>query len=147
MESFVHHMELLLIQPERFSFLILLIIEFNYSKWATLWHFWARLVPMEMMLMGEKVFAPQALSWGLINRMTSSEALLDEAKILAHSLASGPTKTLSMIRQMAWAGLDNSWGEQLALERDLQRDAGRTDDFKVGVMSFLTKQVAKFTGR
>jgi 2-(1,2-epoxy-1,2-dihydrophenyl)acetyl-CoA isomerase len=101
---------------------------------------------MEMMLMGEKIFAPQALEWGLINRVTTPETLLEEAKTLAHALGSGPTKTLSLIRKMAWAGLDNSWEEQLALERALQRDAGRTNDFKVGVKAFLTKQVAKFTG-
>jgi len=35
----------------------------------------------------------------------------------------------------------------LALERDLQRDAGRTKDFRIGVMAFLSKQVAQFTGR
>jgi 2-(1,2-epoxy-1,2-dihydrophenyl)acetyl-CoA isomerase len=102
---------------------------------------------MEMMLLGEKIFAPQALEWGLINRVTSPDTLLEEAKALAHSLASGPTKTLSMIRQAAWASLDNDWNAQLALERDLQRDAGRTKDFRIGVMAFLSKQVAQFTGR
>jgi 2-(1,2-epoxy-1,2-dihydrophenyl)acetyl-CoA isomerase len=102
---------------------------------------------MEMMLLGEKIFALQALEWGLINRVTSPETLLDEAKTLAHNLASGPTKTLSMIRQAAWASLDNDWKSQLALERDLQRDAGRTKDFRIGVMAFLSKQVAQFTGR
>jgi 2-(1,2-epoxy-1,2-dihydrophenyl)acetyl-CoA isomerase len=105
-----------------------------------------RVRAMEMMLLGEKVFAPQALEWGLVNRVTSPETLLDEAKTLAHALAAGPTKSLSMIRKMAWAGLDNTWEEQLALERTLQRDAGRTADFKIGVKAFLSKQVAKFTG-
>jgi 2-(1,2-epoxy-1,2-dihydrophenyl)acetyl-CoA isomerase len=101
---------------------------------------------MEMMLLGDKVMAPQALEWGLINRVTTPDALLDEAKTLAHALATGPTKTLSMIRKMAWASLDNDWNQQLALERDMQREAGRTNDFKVGVRAFLDKQVAKFTG-
>lgn len=101
---------------------------------------------MEMMLMGEKVFAPQALEWGLINRVTTPETLLDEAKTLAHELAAGPTQTLSMIRKMVWAGLDNHWEDQLALERRIQSEAGQTSDFKIGVMAFLTKQVAKFTG-
>jgi 2-(1,2-epoxy-1,2-dihydrophenyl)acetyl-CoA isomerase len=101
---------------------------------------------MEMMLLGEKIHAPRALEWGLVNRVIPADELLGEAKVLAHALASGPTKTLSMIRQMAWAGLDNSWSEQLALERTLQRDAGHTADFKIGVLAFLNKQVAKFTG-
>jgi 2-(1,2-epoxy-1,2-dihydrophenyl)acetyl-CoA isomerase len=102
---------------------------------------------MEMMLLGEKVFAPQALEWGLINRVTTPETLLEEAKTLAHALAAGPTKTLSMIRKMAWASLDNDWETQLSLERTMQRDAGRTGDFKIGVAAFLSKTVAKFTGR
>jgi 2-(1,2-epoxy-1,2-dihydrophenyl)acetyl-CoA isomerase len=101
---------------------------------------------MEMMLMGEKVFAPQALDWGLINRVTTPETLMEEAMTLANALASGPTKTLTMIRKMAWASLDNDWDTQLALERATQRVAGRTQDFKIGVKAFLTKQAAKFTG-
>lgn len=101
---------------------------------------------MEMMLLGEKIHAPQALEWGLINRVVAPDALLQEAKALALALAAGPTKTLSMIRKMAWASLDNDWDSQLKLERTLQRDAGRTQDFKVGVMAFLTKQPAQFTG-
>jgi 2-(1,2-epoxy-1,2-dihydrophenyl)acetyl-CoA isomerase len=101
---------------------------------------------MEMMLLGEKIPAAQALEWGLINRVVAADALLDEAKTLANALAAGPTKTLSLIRQMTWAGLDNTWEEQLALERTQQRDAGRTQDFKIGVKAFLTKQVAKFVG-
>jgi 2-(1,2-epoxy-1,2-dihydrophenyl)acetyl-CoA isomerase len=101
---------------------------------------------MEMMLLGEKVFAPQALEWGLINRVTTPETLLDEAKTLAHALASGPTKTLSMIRKMAWSSLDNDWDSQLGLERTMQREAGRTADFKIGVAAFLSKTVARFTG-
>lgn len=105
-----------------------------------------RVRAMEMMLLGEKVNAAQALNWGLINRVVAPDDLLREAKSLAHSLAAGPTKTLSLIRKMAWAGLDNSWHEQLALERTTQREAGRTQDFKIGVAAFLKKQLAQFTG-
>jgi 2-(1,2-epoxy-1,2-dihydrophenyl)acetyl-CoA isomerase len=101
---------------------------------------------MEMMLLGEKINAAQALEWGLINRVVSDESLQAEAHALAQALAAGPTRTLAMIRKAAWAGLDNTWDDQLALERALQRDAGRTEDFKIGVMAFLTKQPARFTG-
>jgi 2-(1,2-epoxy-1,2-dihydrophenyl)acetyl-CoA isomerase len=101
---------------------------------------------MEMMLLGEKIPARQALDWGLINRVTTPETLMTEAMSLANALASGPTKTLSMIRKMAWASLDNDWDSQLALERATQRDAGQTQDFRIGVKAFLTKQPAQFTG-
>ena len=101
---------------------------------------------MEMMLLGEKVHAPQALEWGLINRVVSDDALMDEANSLARALASGPTKTLSMIRSMAWSALDNGWEAQLKLERELQRTAGRTNDFTEGVTAFFQKRPAAFTG-
>jgi 2-(1,2-epoxy-1,2-dihydrophenyl)acetyl-CoA isomerase len=101
---------------------------------------------MEMMLMGEKLPAAQALSWGLINRVVPDGALADEALSLATALAQGPTRTLAMIRKMAWAGLDNGWEEQLELERTLQRQAGRTRDSMEGVIAFLQKRPANFTG-
>jgi 2-(1,2-epoxy-1,2-dihydrophenyl)acetyl-CoA isomerase len=101
---------------------------------------------MEMMLLGEKIFAPQALQWGMINRMTSAADLMPTALKLAAHLANGPTRTLAMIRKIAWSGLDNSWDDQLHLERVSQRDAGRTADFREGVSAFLTKRPAQFTG-
>jgi 2-(1,2-epoxy-1,2-dihydrophenyl)acetyl-CoA isomerase len=101
---------------------------------------------MEMMLLGEKIFAPQALEWGLINRVVPAAELLPSALKLATDLANGPTKTLAMIRKIAWASLDNTWGDQLHLERVTQRDAGGTADFREGVTAFLTKRPAQFTG-
>jgi 2-(1,2-epoxy-1,2-dihydrophenyl)acetyl-CoA isomerase len=102
---------------------------------------------MEMMLLGEKIQAPQALEWGLINRVTSSEDLLPQAMDMAHELARGPTKTLSLIRRAAWAGLDNDWATQLDLERTYQTQAGRSEDFQIGVKAFLAKQIAHFIGK
>jgi 2-(1,2-epoxy-1,2-dihydrophenyl)acetyl-CoA isomerase len=102
---------------------------------------------MEMMMLGEKVPAAQALAWGLVNRVVPDAKLADHARALALSLAQGPTRALSMIRKAAWTALDNDWGAQLQVERVLQRDAGRTEDFMEGVSAFLTKRPAAFTGR
>jgi 2-(1,2-epoxy-1,2-dihydrophenyl)acetyl-CoA isomerase len=100
---------------------------------------------MEMMLLGEKLPAPKALEWGLINRCVPDAELLPAARAIALELASGP-KSLGMIRKLAWASLDSHWREQLALERDTQRQAGQTADFIEGVGAFLQKRPAKFTG-
>jgi 2-(1,2-epoxy-1,2-dihydrophenyl)acetyl-CoA isomerase len=100
---------------------------------------------MEMMLLGEKLPAPKALEWGLINRCVPDAQLLDAARTIALELANGP-KALGMIRKLAWASLDSHWREQLQLERETQRDAGRTADFVEGVSAFLQKRPAKFTG-
>src|SRR5574338_535176 len=101
---------------------------------------------MEMMLMGERIPAKTALEWGLINRCVPDADLLPTAKALAGELAKGPTKTLGMIRRLAWASLDNTWSEQLQAERQAQRVAGRTEDFREGVQAFFQKREANFKG-
>jgi 2-(1,2-epoxy-1,2-dihydrophenyl)acetyl-CoA isomerase len=101
---------------------------------------------MEMMLLGERIPAKTALEWGLINRCVPDQDLLPTAKALAFDLANGPTKTLAMIRRLAWSSLDNSWPEQLQAERQAQRLAGRTEDFREGVQAFFQKRPANFKG-
>jgi 2-(1,2-epoxy-1,2-dihydrophenyl)acetyl-CoA isomerase len=100
---------------------------------------------MEMMLLGEKIPATKAFEWGLVNRCVPDSELQTTAKALAVELANGP-KAIAMIRRIAWASLDNSWEDQLRVERVTQRDAGRTADFTEGVTAFLQKRPAKFKG-
>jgi 2-(1,2-epoxy-1,2-dihydrophenyl)acetyl-CoA isomerase len=102
---------------------------------------------MELMLLGERYPAEKAYEAGLVSRLVGDEEVDATALELAHKLAAGPTRALSMIRQAAWAALDASLDEQLERERHLQRDAGRTDDFVEGVQAFIDKRPARFTGK
>jgi len=101
---------------------------------------------MELSLLGEKLPAETALQWGLVNRVYDDGDLIDKAKTLATDLANGPTKALSLIRRLYWESLDNSYEEQLNLERQSQRIAGSSEDFREGVRAFLEKRPAKFKG-
>jgi 2-(1,2-epoxy-1,2-dihydrophenyl)acetyl-CoA isomerase len=100
---------------------------------------------MEMMLLGEKLPAKTALDWGLINRCVPDADLTSTALTFAKELAAGP-RSLAMIRQLCWESLDQHFQEQLKLEREMQRTAGRTADFAEGVSAFLQKRKAEFRG-
>jgi len=101
---------------------------------------------LELALRGQKLAAEQALEWGLVNRVCEDERLMDEARELAAELAAGPTVALGLIRRAYWASRDNGFEAQLQVERELQREAGRSKDFVEGVSSFLQKRPAQFTG-
>lgn len=105
-----------------------------------------RVRAMELMLMGEKLLADKALDWGLINRVVPDEALDAAVLELAGILSNGPTKAYSLIRNLAWIAAENDLTVTLNAERLAQRDAGRSQDAKEGVMVFLQKRVANFTG-
>jgi 2-(1,2-epoxy-1,2-dihydrophenyl)acetyl-CoA isomerase len=102
---------------------------------------------IELSLLGEKLPAETALSWGLINRIYDDEALAPEALKLAQELADGPTVALNLIRRLYWESTDNSFEEQIDLECRSQVAAGKTADFREGVTAFLEKRPAKFTGK
>lgn len=101
----------------------------------------------ELSLLGETLSAEKALEWGLINRVYDDAALVNEAMTLAHELADGPTVALTLIRKAYAQSFDHTYEEQLDLERWLQREAGRAEDFAEGVMAFLQKRRAIFKGR
>ena len=102
---------------------------------------------IELSLMGERLPAEKALEWGLVNRVCDDATLMEETMKLAHDLANGPTVALSLIRKLYWDSPENSFEDQLNLEFEFQRKAGRTEDFKEGVSAFLEKRPAKFNGR
>ena len=105
-----------------------------------------RVRAMEMMLLGDRLPASLAMEWGLVNRVTPEAQLDSTASELATRLASGPTRSLAMIRAAGWAAADMDWEEALHNERQLQQLAGHTADHKEGVAAFLAKRPARFTG-
>ncbi len=98
-------------------------------------------------LLGEKLPAEQAASWGLIWRAVPDSELMGEARDLARRLATAPTRGLALIKQALQASWSNDLDAQLDLERDLQREAGRTEDYREGVRAFLDKRQPVFRGR
>jgi 2-(1,2-epoxy-1,2-dihydrophenyl)acetyl-CoA isomerase len=101
----------------------------------------------ELALLGERLPAPTALEWGLINRVAADDAFESEVDSLAQRLAEGPTKAYAGAKRQLNEWLFGGMDEQLSLEARLQSDMGVTADFAEGVGAFLEKRPARFTGR
>jgi len=100
-----------------------------------------------MAMLGEKIGAEQAADWGLIWEVVDDDHLLDKAQTLAQHLAKQPTRGLGLMKRAMNASAANDLDQQLDLERDLQREAGRTEDYQEGVSAFLERRPAVFKGR
>jgi len=100
-----------------------------------------------LMLTGETIDAETAERWGMIWKVVDDDALDREARGLAEHFAGLPTAALAKTKQALQASSVNSLDEQLELERQLQREAGYSEDYKEGVAAFLEKRQPNFRGR
>lgn len=97
-------------------------------------------------MLGDKVSAEQAEAWGMIWRCVDDELLIQEAVQLAQHLATQPTKGFGFIKQALLASSGNNLDEQLEVEKELMRTAGKTVDYREGVMAFMEKRKPDFKG-
>ena len=97
-------------------------------------------------MLGEKLEAGRAKDWGLIYDVVPAATLGDMSFELARRLAAMPTRALGLIKRGFNAGMRNELDAQLALEVELQREAGRTDDYAEGVQAFVQKRKPRFSG-
>jgi 2-(1,2-epoxy-1,2-dihydrophenyl)acetyl-CoA isomerase len=102
---------------------------------------------MGLALLGEKLSAEQAAQWGLIWKVVDDASLPQEAASLCRSLAEGPTKGYGLIKRAMHASSGHSLDAQLDLERDLQREAGYSEDYREGVTAFKEKRPPRFKGK
>jgi 2-(1,2-epoxy-1,2-dihydrophenyl)acetyl-CoA isomerase len=102
---------------------------------------------MGLALLAEKLDAEQAAQWGLIWKVVDDARLAEEARALADRLASGPTKGYGLLKKAMYASPGNSLDAQLDLERDLQREAGYSEDYREGVTAFKEKRDPRFKGK
>jgi len=100
----------------------------------------------QMALLGERVPAPQALEWGLVNWVHPDGRLMDEANALVDRLAAGPTRSYASSKRALNQSIYRDLDAQLDLEAELQHALGRSKDFLEGTAAFVEKREPAFSG-
>ena len=98
-------------------------------------------------MLGEKLTAERAESWGLIWKCVEDADLAAEAGALARHFASAPTLGLARAKQALQASGLNTLEQQLALEAGYMRELGYTEDYREGVAAFMEKRSPAFKGK
>jgi len=99
-----------------------------------------------LMMLGEKITAPEAEKMGMIYKTFSDENFEQESFAIAQTLAQMPTKGLGLTKRALNQSLFSDLKTQLEIEDKLQTEAGTTHDYKEGVAAFLEKRKPVFRG-
>ena len=100
----------------------------------------------ELLFTGRSMSAEEGERWGFFNRLVEPDALAEEARSLAQSLAAGPNFAHAMTKKM----LDQEWDMSVdaAIEAEAQAQAicMQTRDFERAYQAFVDKRRPEFEG-
>jgi 2-(1,2-epoxy-1,2-dihydrophenyl)acetyl-CoA isomerase len=102
---------------------------------------------MGLALLGEKLTAKRAAEIGLIWECVPDAEFNARIDAVALQLATGPTMGYARTKQAIYESANNDLSTQLAVEAQLMRICGFSQDYREGVAAFKEKRAAKFVGR
>jgi enoyl-CoA hydratase/3-hydroxyacyl-CoA dehydrogenase len=101
----------------------------------------------ELVMLGVRLKADDALKAGLVHKVVNYEKLKDETRALAQKLADGPPVAMKYAKHAL------NFGTQVPLEAGLRLESGlmaltfSTDDLKEGLEAFMARRKAEFKGK
>jgi 2-(1,2-epoxy-1,2-dihydrophenyl)acetyl-CoA isomerase len=102
---------------------------------------------LELILTREIVGADEALKIGLVSKVFPHAQLMDGARNLARSIATGPSVAVELTKRALQRSLDNDLKTQLDYETYAQNICRQTEDHKEGIRAFAEKRKPAFVGR
>lgn len=101
---------------------------------------------LELAFNGDELDAPTAEKYGLVSRVISPDALLEETRKLAVRLAKGPTRAIGLTKVMMYRSSNLNLENALDLEAHLVEEATRSQDYKEGLRAFSEKRPPEYKG-
>lgn len=99
------------------------------------------------MFTGENISAEQAKSWGIVQELYPPETFAEKSLAFAERIATGPTRALGKAKLLVGNSFNTSLETQLEEETMGVYETAQSKDFFEGVMAFVEKRPAKFTGQ
>jgi enoyl-CoA hydratase/carnithine racemase len=95
---------------------------------------------MEMLLTGDAIDARRALEWGLVNRVVSSEKLIEETELLARKLADKPPSTVAAGKRGFYQQMDMGLAKAYELASQVISSSFAHDEGRQGMDAFIDKK-------
>jgi 2-(1,2-epoxy-1,2-dihydrophenyl)acetyl-CoA isomerase len=101
----------------------------------------------ELLLLGRKLAAAEAVDWGLIHAAVPPPDLDHAVESLVDRLASGPTVALGLTKWLLRSGQSAPLDAHLQDEALALELSSRSEDFREGLAAFTEKRAPQFRGR
>jgi 2-(1,2-epoxy-1,2-dihydrophenyl)acetyl-CoA isomerase len=101
---------------------------------------------LELSMLADEVSGAEAERLGLANKCVPVAEFETTVSALAQRLAKGPTRAYGLMKELMNTAVTSDLETTMRVEGELQDIAIQTSDHREGVMAFLQKRPAEFTG-